>query len=352
MKKNLIHQPLFRVLVPPIYGTMMYLLILLLNNSLGQLGDTVFTIEMLVCVALAFLISESLRLVILLFQKKAGEDLLKTTTIGALVLTNLLVGAALVFLAAYCYFRFSEGMSYFSLFKATLFKMVVVYGISGLLFTLFFLSTHFLSEKNETELRKEDLKRQNLEHQLEIFNNEINPDLLFQSLETLISLVHYNQDKAEDFVDRLAVVYRYILENRKRELVVVKEELAAAKNLMYLFQERYPEMLQFKLLNKEQNAEKLMVPSALPTMLDCIVNNSIINTHRPLHVTIDAAGEEGYLVIQYTDNQRLSQNKFIKKRCKRVHEAFAFFSDRPVIEIKAYGNGFVKLPLLDLNDRI
>ena len=95
-----------------------------------------------------------------------------------------------------------------------------------------------------------------------------------------------------------------------------------------------------------------MVPSALPTMLDCIVNNSIINMHRPLHVTIDAAGEEGYLVIQYTDNQRLSQNKFIKKRCKRVHEAFAFFSDRPVIEIKAYGNGFVKLPLLDLNDRI
>ena len=65
MKKNLIHQPLFRVLVPPIYGTMMYLLILLLNNSLGQLGDTVFTIEMLVCVALAFLISLNDALILL-----------------------------------------------------------------------------------------------------------------------------------------------------------------------------------------------------------------------------------------------------------------------------------------------
>ncbi len=348
MKKNLIHQPFFRVVVPPIYGLMMYLLILLLNNELGQLGETIFTAELLVCVVLAFLISEPLRFIIRLFEKKANDDLRSSGNISALLITNLLAGAIIVLIAAYSYFYFYEGF----IFQAIIIKMVIVYGVSGLLFTLFFLSTHFLSVKNESELKKEDLKRQNLEHQLEIFNNEINPDLLFQSLETLITLVHHNQDKAEDFVDRLAIVYRYILENRKKELVVLKDEIKAAKNLMYLFQERYPKQLHFELKNELKNAEKLLVPNALPTMLDCIVNNSIISAHQPLHISIDGDGEEGYLVIQYTDNQKLSPNKHIKKRCKNVHDAFAFFSDRPVIEIKAYGNGFVKLPLLDLNDRI
>lgn len=348
MKKNLIHQPIFRLVVPPIYGIMMYMLILLLNNSLGQLGDTVFTAELLVCVILAYLISEPLRLIIRVFERKSEDDLRSSSTIAALLVTNLLAGSLVIFLAAYNYFLYYEGYVY----EAILTKMVIVYGISGLLFTMFFLSTHFLSVKNESELKKEDLKRQNLEHQLEIFNNEINPDLLFQSLETLITLVHYNQDKAEDFVDRLAVVYRYILENRKKELVTVKDELKAAKNLMYLFQERYPDQLRFELKNENVNSQKLLVPSALPTMLDCIVNNSIISAHKSLSITIDGDGEEGYLVIQYSDNQKLRQNKYIKKRCKNVHNAFAFFSDRPVIEIKAYGSGFVKLPLLDINDRI
>ena len=193
-------------------------------------------------------------------------------------------------------------------------------------YTCTFKVNHYLDDINETELKKEDLKRQNLEHQLEIFNNEINPDLLFQSLETLITLVHFNQDKAEDFVDRLAVVYRYILENRKKELVTVKDELQAAKNMMYLFKERYPDQLNFELRNELKNADKLLVPNALPTMLDCIINNSIISIHKPLTITIDGDGEESYLVIQYTDSQKLSENKYIKKRCKNVHNAFAFFS--------------------------
>ncbi|NVJ45678.1 MAG: histidine kinase [Cytophagia bacterium] len=348
MKKNLIHQPIFRLVVPPIYGVMMYMLILLLNNELGQLGYSVFTVEMVLCMVLAYLISEPLGFVTRIFQKRAGDDLRNTISISGLLFINLIIGSAIIFLAVYSYFFYYEGFIY----EAIVIKMVVVYGISGLLFTMFFLSTHFLSVKNESELKKEDLKRQNLEHQLEIFNNEINPDLLFQSLETLISLVHFNQDKAEDFVDRLAVVYRYILENRRKELVTVRDEIGAAKNMMYLFQQRYPDQVRFELKNELKNAEKLMVPNALPTMLDCIVNNSIISIHQPLTITIDGDGDEGYLVIQYTDSQKLSQNKYIKKRCKNVHNAFAFFSDRPVIEIKAYGNGYVKLPLLDVNDRI
>jgi len=106
------------------------------------------------------------------------------------------------------------------------------------------------------------------------------------------------------------------------------------------------------LKNEFLNANMLLVPNALPTMPDCIVHNSIISAHKPLSITVDGNGDEGYLVIEYTDNLRLSENKFIKKRCKNVHNAFAFFSDRPVIEIKAYGKGFVKLSLLDVNDRI
>ena len=211
-----------------------------------------FNRELLICVVLAYLISEPIRFVIVLFLRKYQEELRKPAKIGFLLITNLVIGSLIIFLAAYSYFRFVEGANYFSTFQTPLINLTVVFGVSALLYSLFFLSLFLLTIKNESELKKEDLKRQYLEHQLEIFNNEINPDLLFQSLETLISLVHHNLDTAEDFVDRLALVYRYILDNRKKELVSVDEEIRASKNLVYLFKEKFPEQLYFELKNENR----------------------------------------------------------------------------------------------------
>ena len=349
MKKNLLDQPLFRITVPPIYGLMMYFLILLLNNSLAQITETVLTQELLLCIVLALLTSESLHFTILLFEKKVGYELRRTGNISLLFFTTFLVTGSIIFGAVYCYFAGIEEISYFEIYQSNLIKLVAIYSISGLLYTLFYLSIYFLSIKNETEIKREDLKRQNLEHQLEIFNNEINPSLLFQSLETLISLVHHNIDVAEDFVDRLSLVYRYILDNRKKELVNAKNEIEATGNLFLLFKEKYPGQISLTVDEWKVQGEKLLVPNSLPMLLDCVVNSTIISTYQPLNIRINF-DEEGYLIMQYKENEKLSLDKTIKKRNKNLHEAFAFFTDKPVIQIKAYGDAFIKLPLLEFNE--
>ncbi|MFT6827066.1 MAG: hypothetical protein ACI9Z3_000335 [Roseivirga sp.] len=349
MTKNLLNQPIFRIAVPPLYGFMMYFLILLLNNSLAMIANTVLTQELFICVILAFLISEPARLIIVLFEKALGNELRRSKNLMLLFLSVLLVSAAVTFGAIYYYFTEIENYEFFASFQPQLQKLVMIYSISGLLYTLFYLSIYFLSVKNETELKKEDLKRQNLEHQLEIFNNEINPDLLFQSLETLISLVHHNVDAAEDFVDRLSLVYRYILDNRKKELVPVQDELIATKNLFLLFKEKFGDKISFQIDEKGMKSERLLVPNSLPMLLDCIINSSIISKYQALKVSI-SFDEDDYLVIQYKENDKLSLDRLIRKRQTNLHEAFAYFSDRPVIQIKAYGDAFVKLPLLQLNE--
>jgi hypothetical protein len=348
MTKNLLNQPLFRIAVPPLYGFMMYFLILLLNNSLGMIANTVLTQELFICVILAFLISEPIRLVIVLFEKALGNELRRSRNLILLFVSVFIASAGITFGAIYFYFTEIENYEFLASFQPQLEKLVMIYSISGLLYTLFYLSIYFLSVKNETELKKEDLKRQNLEHQLEIFNNEINPDLLFQSLETLISLVHHNVDAAEDFVDRLSLVYRYILDNRKKELVPVQDELVATKNLFLLFKEKFGDQINFQIDEKRLKKEKLLVPNSLPMLLDCIINSSIISKYQALKVSI-SFDEDDYLVIQYKENDKLSLDRLIRKRQSNLHEAFAYFSDRPVIQIKAYGDAFVKLPLLQLN---
>jgi len=349
MRKHLLNQAMFRVAVPPLYGFMMYFLILLINNNLLQIGDTLLTEELLVCVALAYLVSESIRLSTVLFERYAGEQFRKPVGIALIFLTNLIVGVAVAYLGSTLYFRFYLEYEFLSSYRQTLTKLVTIYGVSTMLYTLFYLSIYFLTVKNEDQLEQEDLKRQNLEHQLEIFNNEINPDLLFQSLETLISLVHHDKDAAEDFVDQLSLVYRYILDNRKRELVPLREELRIAKTIIYLFKEKYPGQLSLEVDLCQPYSERLLVPNTTPMLLDCIINGTIISKYQPLHIKISCDKDEDYLVIQHGENDKLSASKFIKNSQDTVDQAFAYFTDRPVIKIKAHGDVFIKLPLLDLN---
>lgn len=348
MRKHLLNQPMFRVVVPPFYGFMMYFLILLVNNQLYQIFDSLITDELLVCIGLAYLVSESIRFSTVLLEKYTRESFRKPVTVGSLFLLNVVVGAGMAFLGVTLFFKGYVGYEYMSSYKPQLVTLVTTFSISSLLYTLFYLSIYFLTVKNDSQLEKEDLKRQNLEHQLEIFNNEINPDLLFQSLETLISLVHHDKDAAEDFVDQLSLVYRYILDNRKRELVPLREELRIAKTIFYLFKEKYPGQVSLEIDVCGPYDERLLVPNTTPMLLDCIINGSIISKYQPLKIHISCDKDEDYLVIKHNDNDKLSTSKYVKQSLDGLQEAFFYFTDRPVIQIKAYGDVFIKLPLLDL----
>jgi hypothetical protein len=72
-KKYFIHHPLFRLLAPVVYGVIVYLLILLINNNLSQLKEIFIGQEVYICIALTFLSFESVRTIILLLEKYLPE---------------------------------------------------------------------------------------------------------------------------------------------------------------------------------------------------------------------------------------------------------------------------------------
>ena len=70
MVKNIIHNPVFRIFTPIFYGVTMYILILLIFDSIQQLSDNFFSIEVFLCVIITYLIFETLRFYALIVEKK------------------------------------------------------------------------------------------------------------------------------------------------------------------------------------------------------------------------------------------------------------------------------------------
>src|SRR4051812_45939179 len=68
------------------------------------------------------------------------------------------------------------------------------------------------------KINKEQLERARAEAELEALKNQIDPHFIFNSLNTLSYLIETKPGKAKQFNDSLADVYRYILQNKARDL--------------------------------------------------------------------------------------------------------------------------------------
>jgi LytS/YehU family sensor histidine kinase len=65
--------------------------------------------------------------------------------------------------------------------------------------------------------------------QFESLKNQLDPHFLFNSLNVLSSLIDENPNQAQKFTASMSKIYRYVLEQKDKELVTVEDEIEFAK---------------------------------------------------------------------------------------------------------------------------
>jgi two-component system, LytTR family, sensor kinase len=102
-------------------------------------------------------------------------------------------------------------------------KLTITYAtLANLLFHLINAAWHYMRQYKTKELEAEELKRSNMQAQLQAVNNQINPHFLFNNLNVLSGLVLTDPKEANRFTEAFSQVYRYILSAQDKELVAVK----------------------------------------------------------------------------------------------------------------------------------
>lgn len=342
MKKYFIHRPLFRLLAPPVYGVLVYLLILLLNNEVKQVTQLFTTEEVYVCIGLSYLSFESIRLLIVLIDRYADRIPLR---IALQLLITSLASVSAVLLALKFYFEYAVG---FSMPDAQALVFGAVYFVTALAYNLLFFSNHYLQKENTLKIAAEKQQREVLESEILEFRNNINPDLLYEGLENLIALMYRDVEKAEEYVDDLASVYRYMLTNRHRELVPVQEEIEASRIVIRLLNDRYNGQLRLHADATDENTDAMLIPGSLPAIVEAMVRNTIVSRVEPF--VIRCYREDDYFVLQCRLNDRLSIHASSEMAVTRLQRSYSLYSDLPVIRVKAYQENYVKLPLIRVTE--
>jgi sensor histidine kinase YesM len=347
MKRYFIHNPVFRLLAPAVYGVLIYLLILLINNNVAEVDGLVSSEELYVCIALSYLSMESCRLIIVLLNRVAKEQHSRFRTIFAQIILTTFFSVALAVTGLTLYFDYMLG---FSISNTQLLIFILLYSMTALLYNVLYLSNYFLQKENTLKLTTEKQQRQVLEMEMLEFKNDINPDLLYESLESLIALMYRDIEKAEEYIDCLASTYRYVLSNRQHELVSVSEEIVAAKNIVKLLNEKYYGQIRFQSSLDQLEEQHMLIPGSLPLIIESLVRNTIINRFEPF--IIQCYVEDNYLTIQSTLNDRLILHEASDHAFVRLQKSYSLYSDLPLIKVKAYQENYIKLPVISLIEEL
>ena len=341
MKRLFIHNPLFRLLTPPVYGILVYLIILLVNNTVDQISTLISNQEVYVSMVLSLIAFESMRITIVLLERLPVEE--KRKTILQWLATSFVCVSIVLFSISQYYHRvigFDISFRELCLFGA-------IFLLTAVLYNALYLGNRYLHHENTQLIEQEQKLKENLEAEFSSFRQEINPNLLYDSLEELILCMHTDAEMAEELIDSLAALYRYQLINRQKEFVSLSEELQAVRHLLRLLNTKHHNQIVWKANLPDGDAIQIMQGSLLTT-LDSIVRNTLISEQSPLLLTLSQEDDE-YIVLTHGLNDKLLLHQESQLAFQRLQRSYSIYSDRPFIQVKAGRENFIKFPLITVN---
>ena len=226
-----------------------------------------------------------------------------------------------------------EMMRQFIWLIATLFVSIWIYRV-----------IYSIHKKQEGKVNEQKIIAGTASAKFETLKNQIDPHFLFNSLNVLSSLIEENPESAQRFTTSLSKVYRYVLEQKDKDLVPIEEEMAFAKTYMNLLQMRFENSLTYEVLVDNFHIESKVVPLSLQLLLENAVKHNIISEQKPLHIKIYI--EKDDLVIQNNFQKKAVMQDGQGVGIQNIVSRYDIITDRKVT-IEQNENTFtVKLPIL------
>ena len=209
--------------------------------------------------------------------------------------------------------------------------------------TLLFHVFYFYKSFQETKVKEQKIIATTANAQFESLKNQIDPHFLFNSLNVLSSLIEENPENAQKFTTSLSKIYRYVLEQKDKELVAVDEELAFAKIYMQLLAMRFENSISYE-LPQSTNEDAKVVPLSLQLLLENCIKHNVVSSSKPLHI-----------IISMEDNQLVVENNWQKKEVlsdgkgvglQNIVNRYGLLTERQVKIIQNEKSFKVYLPIL------
>lgn len=231
---------------------------------------------------------------------------------------------------------------------------IVVIVLQAMFFTLttigLFEAVYFYSNYSRAELEKAVLMRETLQSQFNTLKNQVSPHFLFNSLNTLSSLIAKDPAKAEEFVQEMSKVYRFLLKSNENKLMTLRDELSFIYSYLHLLKTRFGDNFQVSFQIFDHHHEFYIAPLTLQILIENAVKHNIISKAEPLRLTISSLPDNRLSVVNNLQKKTrevmsekiglsniISKYKMLNHGNVEIYETTAHFSVIiPLIQTTSY----------------
>ena len=196
----------------------------------------------------------------------------------------------------------------------------------------------------------EAMKKEKMEYQYETLKSQINPHFLFNSFNTLITIIEDSQDKAVDYVETLSDYFRSMLNYRDKDVIRLEEELEIVSAYFYLQQKRFGEYLKLNIEVPIIIKEQFSVP---PLSIQLLVENAIkhnaVSHETPLQIDISINDNNQFLIVSNNLNPKKTHDPSTGIGLNNIFSRYKILTEQDVTVIRTDKQFIVELPLIKNN---
>ena len=233
------------------------------------------------------------------------------------------------------FYYFMDSSSFSAIFSTAFFFSILVY---------IYYYTYFTSLDKKMSINEQKVITGSVSAQFESLKNQLDPHFLFNSLNVLNALIEENPEKAQEFTSGLSKTYRYILDQKNKELVPLEEELDFAQTYIELLQMRFEESLTFEIEQEIKQEGAKVVPLSLQLLLENVIKHNKATSTKPLHIVIKQ--ENGYLVVENNLNLRQVNEDRKGIGLTNIADRYALLTNKPIKIDQTETTFTIRIPIL------
>lgn len=203
---------------------------------------------------------------------------------------------------------------------------------------------YYYNKQQNTALENEMLQAKYIKTRFMALKKQLDPHFLFNSLNTLNSLIKVDADKAQEYIQQLSFVFRYTLQSK--EIITLEEELKFTQAYCHLMQIRYGASLQFIVNVNESHYPRLIAPLSLQTLVENAIKHNVASNKQPLGVTIITVDSPPAIIVSNPIQPKIDTESGEGIGLSNLSERYRLLWNRE-IAIRNTGSSFeVEIPLI------
>ncbi|MCD7938324.1 MAG: histidine kinase [Tannerellaceae bacterium] len=233
------------------------------------------------------------------------------------------------------------------MFIMQFFRNIFPGGIISIFFGILIANTFFFyTSWLQAVDREQQVREENLIYKYQTLKKQVNPHFLFNSLNTLSELIYTDTKRADQYIQKLAATYRYILEQEENQLITLEEELRFVTYYFDLQKERLGDKIELK-VQIDNPAGYNILPVSLQGLVENALKHNLASTQHPLRISIRR--ESDFIIVTNPIQRKAILDDSTETGLKNLAERIKLIMDKEMIVIEENNNFIVKLPITEVH---